>query len=114
MATMLTMEVASQVIPALVAAGAAAAVGLQGGVAAAQRGQGIYAAGESLGGAYGVTPGQLFGMGSGYQVAQNQATGGVYGIIGNLMRLASSGTGQGGILGPGGMGVQTVAMITGA
>ena len=111
MATMLTMEIASQVIPAVVAAGAAAAVGYQGGQAAYTRGQGIYAAGEALGGAYGQTPGNLFGMGAGYQIAQNQATGGVYGIIGNLMRMASGGTGQGGILGPGGMGVQTVAMI---
>ncbi len=111
MVTMLTMEVASQVIPAAVAAGAAAAVGTQGAVAAYQRGTGIYTAGEAFGGAYGVTPGQLFGMGSGFQVAQNQATGGVYGIIGSLMRMAGGGTGQGGILGPGGMGVQTVAMI---
>lgn len=111
MATMLTMEIASQVIPAVVAAGAAAAVGYQGGAAAYQRGRGIYAAGEALGGAYGVTPGQLFGMSSGYQIAQNQATGGVYGIIGSIMRMAGGATGQGSILGPGGMGVQTVAMI---
>ena len=64
MATMLTMEVASQLIPAAVAAAAGAAVGYQGGVAAYQRGTGILqAAGEALGGAYGVTPGGLFGMG---------------------------------------------------
>jgi hypothetical protein len=111
MGTMLTMEVASQVIPAAVAAGAAAAVGYQGAQAAYTRGQAVYTAGEALGGTFGLTPGQLFGMPPGYQIAQNQATGGVYGIIGSLMRMAAGGTGYGSILGPGGTGVQTVAMI---
>jgi hypothetical protein len=109
--TMFAMEAASTIIPAMVAGIAAAAVSWQGAQAAYLRGQGIYTAGEALGGAYGVTPGQLFGMAPGFQVAQDQATGGVYGIIGGLMSLAGQGTGQGGILGPGGLGVQTVAMI---
>ena len=109
MATMLTMEVASQVIPALVAAGAAAAVGLQGGVAAAQRGQGIYAAGESLGGAYGVTPGSRSGWAAATRTPRTRRPAACTGSAA-AHALASSGTGQGAPR-AGGMGVQTIAMV---
>ena len=54
----------------------------------------MYNATEALGGAYGKTFGSYLGLGSGFQAAQNQANGGVYGITGGVLNMAGAGQGR--------------------
>jgi hypothetical protein len=92
-AMMLTNEVLATVGPAVIAAGSAVAVGLQGAQDVYNRALAINAVGQSMGLAYGATPGSLAGMGEALQNAQNVAEGAVYSIAGAGIQAARSGAG---------------------
>ena len=92
-AMMITNELLATVGPALVAGGAAGAVGLQGGEQLMFRYNALANTAEALGGAYGVTPGSFMGIGSALQRAQNYAEGGTYGLAGGLLNIAGMGSG---------------------
>lgn len=106
-AMMLTNELLATVGPAVVAGGAAAAVGLQGGQQVANRIQSIYSVGESLGPSLGTTTGQFLGGGNALQQAQNLAGGGVYELLGGGINIAK--TSASGAFAQ--LGLNTVAML---
>jgi hypothetical protein len=106
-AIMGTMEALSTIVPATVALGGAAAVSIQAGEQIVGRGQAIMNTAEALGyPAYGLSAGNLLGVGGALQTAQNRYNGGLYGLTGGLMNLAQ--LGQGAFLQQGG---QTMAMM---
>ena len=104
---MLTNELLATVGPAVVAGGAAAAVGAQGGQQVANRLQAIYSVAESLGPSLGTTAGQFLGGGNALQQAQNLAGGGVYELLGGGINIAK--TSASGAFAQ--LGLNTVAML---
>ncbi len=90
---MMGAEIASTVVPAVVAAGSAALVGAQGFEQLAGRAQAVYAVSEALGTSLNKTAGQFFGGGDALQNAQNAAGGGVYGLAGAGINILKSGAG---------------------
>ena len=90
---MMGAEIASTVVPAVVAAGSAALVGAQGFEQLQGRAQAVYAVSEALGGSLNKTAGQFFGVGNSLQNAQNAAGGGVYGLAGAGINILKSGAG---------------------
>ena len=104
---MATLESLSTIIPAAIAAGSAAAVGLQAGQNLYLRGSAMYNAQEALGAAYGnQTFGTMLGLSRNLQNAQDLAQGGVFGIAGGLRDMVGQGSGA-----FTNMGVDTIAMI---
>ena len=104
---MMGAEIASTVVPAVVAAGSAALVGAQGFEQLQNRAQAVYTVSEALGSSLNKTAGQFFGGGNALQTAQNQFEGGVYGLAGAGINIAKSGAGGGFLQ----MGGQTLAML---
>lgn len=98
-AMMLTNEILATAGPALVAGGAAAAVGLEGGQTAAQRLNAVNAVGQSLGPSLGQTPGQFLGVGDALQLAQTKADPGVWELLGAVKNSINAASKQGGGLG---------------
>lgn len=92
--SMAILEASSVVVPAIVAASAATAVGLQGYEQIAGRGAATFTVAEGLGHGYGVSAGQMMGLGGALQAAQNRYQGGVYGLTGGLMQLGQMGAGS--------------------
>ena len=84
-------EILSTVGPAAVAAGAAAAVGLEGAQTGYQRISAVNAVGQSLGPALGMTPGQFLGLGNTLQKAQTLADPAVWSLLGAAKTIATSG-----------------------
>jgi hypothetical protein len=89
-AMMLSNELLATVGPAVVAGGAAVAVGYQGGQQVANRLQAIYSVAESLGPSLGMSAGQFLGGGNALQRAQNLGGGGVYELLGAGVNIAKS------------------------
>jgi hypothetical protein len=95
-------ELAAVGVPAAIAGGAAAYVGLQGAMNVANRVQAGYAVTEALGGAYGVTGGQIYGLGTSIQQAQNisgdplvyQAVGGLLTGLNRMNRSVAAAGGE--------------------
>jgi hypothetical protein len=77
-----SMELAAVAVPALVAFGAAADVGLQGAVETGQRLESVYTVTESLGGAFNTTGGEALGLKGNLQAAQNAADPEIWELLG--------------------------------
>jgi hypothetical protein len=107
---MMGAEVASTVVPALVAAGSAALVGAQGFEQLQGRAQAIYTVSEALGTSLNKSFGQFVvggKYGNALQNAQNAAAGGVYELAGAGINLLRAGGGQGLLA----EGTSTIAML---
>lgn len=106
-AMMLTNEILATAGPAVIAGGAAAAVGLEGGQTAFMRGSAINAVDQSLGGALGMTSGQFLGLkGRTLQSVQTQADPGVWELGGAAINSLS-----GKMQGFQQIGLNTIAML---
>ena len=77
-----SMELAAVAVPALVAFGAAADVGLQGAVETGQRLESVYTVTESLGGAFNTTGGEAIGLKGNLQAAQDAADPQIWELLG--------------------------------
>lgn len=88
-----TIEVLAVLIPALVAVGAAADVGLQGVTETADRMKSLYAVTESLGGAFGVTGGMVYGLKGNLQAAQDAADPQIWELLGEGVRAVGTSSG---------------------
>lgn len=99
-------EFAATAVPALVAAGSAAAVGMQGAQDVLIRAKAIGAASQSIGPAFGQSTSSYLGLPGYLSQAQDAARGGVYELAGAGINFARAGSGQFSQ-----MGVNTIAMI---
>ena len=88
-----TMELLAVLIPATVAAGAWAAVWLQGAGDVYERMTAVYTATEALGGMYKETAGQAIGLGHALQTAQNAADPKVFQALGSAILLVKESAG---------------------
>ncbi|HTO72369.1 MAG TPA: hypothetical protein VMJ30_01055, partial [Gemmatimonadales bacterium] len=99
-------EFAATAVPALIAAGAASAVGMKGAEDVILRAKALSTVTEALGPAYGVSMGSLLGTSGALGRAQQLGRGGVYELAGAGINFAQMG---GGALSQ--MGLNTLAMI---
>ena len=91
-AMMATNEVLATLGPATIAAGAAGAVGLEGGQTAYTRLSAINRVGQSLGPALGQTPGGFLGIGDALQKAQTKADPAVWELMGDALNSVNYAT----------------------
>jgi hypothetical protein len=88
-----TIEVLAVLIPALVAVGAAADVGLQGVTETADRMRSLYSVTESLGGAFNITGGMVYGLKGNLQAAQNAADPQIWELLGEGIKAVGDSSG---------------------
>ena len=89
-ALMATNEILATAGPAAIAAGAAAAVGLEGAQTAYGRLSAVNAVGQSLGTGLGITPGQFLGLGDSLQNAQTRADPAVWELLGAAKNIVNA------------------------